>query len=230
MVGAGRPPGRSLASLARGAPNRRYGAVRPWHHRFMRIVALGLSLLVAASLVLATTPCAASILSTSESALKAELPVAGSLGQGWGVLLPAKTSQNSNVPVGGGGCGSVKSSRGDEATGYYDSSEGATLAVSLISVANASRDFARFKRIYLSGCLEAIRVQGRTARSHYKVVPRFTSDSGIGIQANTFAFGRDTYEFLYCAWKGSVLAVFYYRGLSQPDSSILQAVISGFRH
>ena len=40
----------------------------------------------------------------------------------------------------------------------------------------------------------------------------------------------DTYEFLYCTWKDSVLAVFYYRGLSEPKPSVLQAVISTFRH
>lgn len=194
------------------------------------IVAFSVSILVASSFVSSATPSVASQPLTSRTALMADLPAAGSFGSGWGTLVPAHYSPNTNVPIGGGGCGNLKSSRGDEITGYYDSSDGATLAVSLISVSNASHDFSRFKGIYLSGCLEAIRVQGRTARSHYKVVSRFTSGSGIGVQANTFAFGRDTYEFLYCTWKDSVLAVFYYRGLSEPKPSVLQAVISTFRH
>jgi len=82
-------------------------------------------------------------------------------------------------------CGNVYSSRGDAIQGAYVSLKAEFLTVSLISIPNASTDFSSLKRILLLGCLQAIRVQGKTTRAHYKPLSSFTTKTGVGVQATT---------------------------------------------
>jgi hypothetical protein len=142
-------------------------------------------MLVASCLLVTTCSSGASGVITSESALRAELPIARTLGIGWSTFLSPVFSRNTTLPVREAGCGNVYSSRGDAIQGAYVSLKAEFLTVSLISIPNASTDFSSLKRILLLGCLQAIRVQGKTTRAHYKPLSSFTTKTGVGVQATT---------------------------------------------
>ena len=199
-------------------------AITPVRSRSMMVLAA----LVTSCIVLVTTTYGASPSVASSGTQTAGLPIPGSLGSDWSTLLPPRSIASTNLAI-GDGCGNVHSGVGRETEAVYNSSSDlATLSIALISVPNAAWDFRRFKQVYLKGCLEAARLRGSPARSHYRPVPQLVTSTGVGIEAKTSAFGRDTYEILYCTWKGSVLAVFYYRGY-KPDLGAVRAAATGFR-
>lgn len=188
-----------------------------------------LAALVPSCIVLDTTTYGASPSLASSGTQTAGLPIAGSLGSDWSTLLPPRSIASTNRCLSATAVGTCTRVSGARFEAVYDSSSDlATLSIALISLPNAPGDFRRFKQVYLKGCLEATRLRGSSARSHYRPVPQLVTSTGVGIEAKTSAFGRDTYEILYCTWKGSVLAVFYYRGY-KPDLGAVRAAATSFR-
>jgi hypothetical protein len=123
---------------------------------------------------------------------------------------------------------------GDEVIGLYgnNSTLAGTFAESLVATRRASTTYALLRRRYASGCLtQQVQPAGGGAATvvHYRVAPTLSETPGVG--AELIGPTGTVNQYYHLTWRGSVLALFFYRGFASEASisQLMKAAVANFQ-